>query len=643
MLVRMRRVDVVAPRSQAPQLLRALHRAGVLHLVPFDAPPGVDPAVFRAEAASGEETALAQRLGWLSELAGWLGPAAPPIELSAELWTLDDTALTDAATAMEPVRDAAGTLAAELASVEGELARLARHRELISALEGVVGRLPALPGYGLIAVVVPVRYRAVLDMLQTELESLTGGRCGLITAELAGERVTAVLVYPGRLTAEVHAMLSGRELDELALPESLTGVPFAELVPHLLDQERALRQRSEVLRQQLASLAARHAPRVAALQLVLRDRIAEADALRHTGASDHLVVVSGWIPARRLPALRALLDREIGSTAIVTERALEESDLEHAPVALDNGRLIRPFQSLAAFVSLPRYGSLDPTPFLAITFPVFVGLMVGDAGYGLLMLGLLLWARRRWRDRPLMGIVWPIAGLAAGATILFGILFGEWFGDAGHSLLGIGPLWLDRRQAVLPMLELTVAIGVAQIGLGLALGIVNAALLGHRKALIARSAQLASMAAVLVTLAWLARLLPPAAGFTAVAVLCGGLIVLVISHGMEGPIELLGTVGNVLSYARLMAIGLASVMLAAVANHLGAMTENLLLGLLVAGALHTLNIVMGFFDSSVQGLRLHYVEFFSKFVEPGQVRYVPFVSGLDTLARGRGLRTMGGP
>ena len=77
-----------------------------------------------------------------------------------------------------------------------------------------------------------------------------------------------------------------------------------------------------------------------------------------------------------------------------------------------------------------------------------------------------------------------------------------------------------------------------------------------------------------------------------------------------------------------MAIGLASVMLALGANELGDLAGNLLVGGTVALLLHTLNIGLGFFDASIQGLRLHYVEFFTKFVEPGGVRFSPFTSAL---------------
>ncbi len=81
----------------------------------------------------------------------------------------------------------------------------------------------------------------------------------------------------------------------------------------------------------------------------------------------------------------------------------------NAPVAFENRSVLRPFEPLASFVSMPRYGSLDPTPFLAVTFPVFVGLMVGDIGYGLILLAVLAWARRRWPRSSLLSQVLPIA------------------------------------------------------------------------------------------------------------------------------------------------------------------------------------------------------------------------------------------
>ena len=84
------------------------------------------------------------------------------------------------------------------------------------------------------------------------------------------------------------------------------------------------------------------------------------------------------------------------------------------------------------------------------------------------------------------------------------------------------------------------------------------------------------------------------------------------------------TVGNILSYARLMAIGMASVILAMVANRLGGAFEFAIIGIIVAVLLHTLNVVLAMFSPSIHSVRLHLVEFFSKFYEGGGMVYKPF-------------------
>ncbi len=96
-----------------------------------------------------------------------------------------------------------------------------------------------------------------------------------------------------------------------------------------------------------------------------------------------------------------------------------------------------------------------------------------------------------------------------------------------------------------------------------------------------------------------------------------------LTHGLMLPLEVLGTVGNILSYARIMAVGTASAVLALLANHFGSMIENLVLAGIVVALIHALNLVLGIVDPTIQGLRLHYVEFFSKFHITGGRPYLP--------------------
>lgn len=643
----MRRIDIVAPRSGADAVLRAIHRAGVLHLAPFEQPPGAGPTVFgihRRPAAAPPvrlATPYDASLDRVSELAGLLAVPDAPWPLVESLWELDAAALSARIATLEPVARRAAELAGERVRLRGEATRLGGYRRLIDGLRGAVGHLPSIHGYGSMGIVLHARYRAIVGLIREELESLTDGRCEVIAADFGPDRVAAFLLYPVRLAPDVHALLGGRDLEEVTLPESLAGVPFAELGPRLAAEEAAVRQRIGETEGALADIAATHGPLVAALQLVLGDRIAEARVLAEAGSSEHLVVVGGWVPEAHIDALRGMLEREVGPDVLVMERPGTRTD-PSAPVALENRRAFRAFEPLASFVMLPRYGTLDPTPAVALSFPVFVGLMVGDVAYGLILLALLLLARRRWRTSPAMAILWPVGSLAALSTIAFGVLFGEWFGDAGRRMFGIQPVWFDRREDPLALLVIAVSIGFAQIVIGIVLGIVNATLMRRRREAIARSALLASLFAVGGALAFAAGYVSAPIGGVALVMLVGALVVLTASLGIAGPIEVMGTLGNVVSYARLMAIGLASVMLALVANRIGGLFENVIVGVLIAAVFHALNIALGYFDSSVQGLRLQYVEFFSKFVEPGGVRYEPFVSVLRDVNRDLGRGMTGG-
>ena len=635
MLVQMRRVDIIAPRTSAARVLRSVHRAGVVHLATFEPLPGA--GVFGTERPVRRDRvgpcgAAMLRIAELTEL---LARPAAPGPLVDELWELDEDALTARVDALDGVASQASALAGELLRLRAEAARLAGYRQIIEGLRGAVGHLPSVRGYGSTGIVVRSRYRAVVSLIREELEGLTDGRCEVLSADIDADRVAAVLIYPLRVATEVRNLVGGRDLEEVTLPESLAAVPFDELAPRLAADEAAIHSREATVEGELDRLATVHGPLVAALKLVLGDRLAEARVLDEAGHSDHLVAVCGWLPADRIEGLRARLVEEVGPEVLVAERP-SDPIARSTPVAFENRRVVRAFEPLSSFIAMPRYGTIDPTPALAFVFPIFVGLMVGDVGYGLALLAILAVARRHWRGSPVMATVWPIGALAALATILFGVLFGEWFGDAGQTLVGLEPLWFDRREAITSMLLLALGIGVAQIGFGLVLGIVNATRLRHRREAAGRAALLASLSAMVVTLASVGGYLPVWAGQLGVVTLLICLVVLAATLGLGGPLEMMGVVGNVLSYARLMAIGLASVMLALIANRMGGLAESVVIGFVIAAVFHVMAFVLGFFDASVQGLRLQYVEFFSKFAEPSGVRYEPFVSVVGARDRALG-------
>jgi len=292
-------------------------------------------------------------------------------------------------------------------------------------------------------------------------------------------------------------------------------------------------------------------------------------------------------------------------------------------VVLSNPRLFRPFETVIRLMPLPRYGTIDPTPFVAVFFPAFFGLMVGDVGYGVMLaaLGLILHARSK--PNTLLRNVAEMIGPCALFSIIAGFLFGEAFGDLGKRVFGLRPIAFSREEALLPFLLLAVALGAVHILLGLGLAVASNLRRHPRRAL---GSGLSALMIVFIICALLAavHVLPKGFFTPAVIALLVAFPFLIVFEGLVGPIELLSTLGNILSYARIMALGVASVMLAVVANRMVGAIGSVAVGVVFALLFHLVNFAIALFSPTIHALRLQYVEFFGKFYSPGGRRYEPF-------------------
>jgi V/A-type H+-transporting ATPase subunit I len=215
-----------------------------------------------------------------------------------------------------------------------------------------------------------------------------------------------------------------------------------------------------------------------------------------------------------------------------------------------------------------------------------------------------------------------VAGACAVFAIIFGVLFGEYFGDLGRRWLGLEPAWMDREEAIVPFLVLSIALGLVHVVLGLVLGALSSARTEPRLA-IGRGLSAVMIVLILVAILAAMEIFPHALLNPAVIALLIAFPILVVLEGVIAPVELLSTLGHILSYARIMALGTASVMLAIVANRMAGAMGSVVVGVLFALLFHLVNFALGLFTPTIHALRLHYVEFFGTFYSPGGVRYAP--------------------
>ncbi len=511
--------------------------------------------------------------------------------------------------------------------LEERLGSLPRYEATLRQLLPLMPAIMDLEHFAVTAVWVERRYQPALEIIIRQLTELTEGLCEVMSRDVGQDILAAVLIFPKTQVEAVNRLLGQENITQIRLPAEFTGQPFEKALTNIRQRLQAIPRELAEIEAQQETLAHRWRPRLLTWQALLRDHLAQIDVCSHFGQTDHTFVIEGWVPRRRLAETEAGLAREIGDEVIVTELSVGAEEEKLAPVMFDNPALVKPFEPLVGLLALPRYGGFDPTPLMALFFPLFFGVILGDVAYGLILLALMIYLRQRFRARPTMRSLADVMIMGSLWSIVFGFLYGEVFGTLGEAL-GLRPLWFDRGHDVQALFLLTIGIGAGHIVLGLCLGVWLALRRRSRHEVIEKAATLVSLAALFLIVAVLADYLPSSFFTPAVATLVVGLATLIYSLGgmglLLGPLELVGTLGNILSYLRLAAIGLSSIYLAQVANELAGIAGNLLVGIIIAGLFHALNILLGAFSPTIQSLRLHYVEFFGKFYEGGGRPFRPF-------------------
>ncbi|BDG06093.1 V-type ATP synthase subunit I [Anaeromyxobacter oryzae] len=623
MILPMARVEILGPRDLLPRTLEILQAQGVLELrAPRAAAPGVAP-LRPAEPvpdAAGRQARLADALARIDALAARLGP---PHAAAATACTVLPAPGTEALVAR------LAALAEELDGLEARRAALAEERVATERFSDLVVALAPLR-HGLEAAAEPELHGlvlrtdpAALRLLEAEVARITAGTAELQSRALDAERTGILIAVPRAHAKAVAALLYERGVDEVRLPAAYAGRRLVDVLLLLAARARALPGEIAQLDAERAALAAEWAPALAHARGEAEAARDQLEAAGRCGQTRFAFVAAGYMPVERVPALLAAARGVLGDRVAVSARPPEPGEWHEVPVVLRNRRWIRPFELLLALVPLPRYGSLDPTPWLALTFPLFFGLVLGDLAFGAAGIAVALVLRRRGTGGALGRDVAWIALWCSVSAALFGAVFGEALGELGAHV-GIHPILLDRRRAILALLWLAVGVGGAHVALGMVLGVVSALRGGHVREALARAAKLGVLASAAVGgLAAVGAI--PRVALTPAAVAGGGaLIAAVLAEGPLAALELVLGVGNVLSYARLMALGLASVMLAEVANGIASGLRPAALGLAIAVLLHAVNFTLGLLSPAIAALRLHYVEFFEKFYDPGGAPFRPF-------------------
>ena len=418
------------------------------------------------------------------------------------------------------------------------------------------------------------------------------------------------------------------------------GIP-KDILVDLEAQLTELQSEKQKSEEDLADLRKKHIEYILASDEYLSIETQKAEAPLRFATTKNTFIVEGWVPTKDLGLIQSDLDGATNGHVIVTADSSEAVDVEKVPIALKNPLPSKPLEVLVRAFSLPKYNEIDPTKLMTFMYPALFGLMLGDIGYGLLVIALGLLVSRVIKSQGMRDLA--MIGVYAGVfSVIFGFIFNEFFGvePFGHKglLTFIEYPAVPRLDNVLTLLIVTFIIGLLMLTLGYVLGFVNEYRQhGLKHAVFAKVSWLMMLWGGAIAVALVLPALSSGSGIQLSLGLIAGLVLLVVGfilmimgEGAIGLTEVPTLLSNVLSYSRLLSIGVSSTGIALAVNKLSdALFFSkggifVIFGVLLLIAGHAINTVLGILDSGLQALRLHYVEFFTKFYRGGGMKYIPF-------------------
>lgn len=369
-------------------------------------------------------------------------------------------------------------------------------------------------------------------------------------------------------------------------------------------------------------------------------------AINSLGMTENTMIISGYIPKKYVSGL--IREFESKYTAAISVSEPEED--EDVPVKLENGKFSEPVEGITEMYALPNKRDVDPSAVMAFFYYLFFGMMLSDAGYGLVMLIGTTIALKKFSVEGSLKRSLVMFRNCGVSTLIWGALFGSWFGDLPQIIasnffgktIATTALWFEPLDDPIKLLLFSFALGIAHLFLGL--GVNFKILWSEGRRLDAVCDVIPVYIAVLGAAPMAASILTNVPDvYTEIGkyLLIIGAIAIVLTSGRSGKNVFMrffggiyglyniatGYLSDILSYSRLLALGLATGSIAGVINLIAVMPQNTVLKavmLIVVGiAGHTANLGINLLGAYVHADRLQFVELFSKFYEGGGRAFKP--------------------
>ncbi|RDI96573.1 V-type ATP synthase subunit I [Meiothermus sp. QL-1] len=664
----MEKLIVAGPKRLARTLLAELQKAGVVHIDPLRPEELGEYRLSPAEEAELRrwEAVASQAEQSMSVLGLPVGPGAEAFAGSLE----------EAEATLRPIAERALILGKERALLEEEIQAIELFGPVAERLAGLVQGLDQSRWLAVLPFL--LARPEELEPVRKALEQALPGRYVLEAEPLANQLVAAVVVRRAELEA-ARSVLSRLGLAELRFPGVYGSLSIGAAAARMKERAKLAPEELLGIREEVEKLAREAKGVLAELWTRAKDEVARYKAASDLAAGRYGVALMGWVPQKAKGRVEEALARLRDQVVYTFEPVDEHHEGHQVPVTLENPAWARPFELLHGFLNTPRYGSYDPTLMIAVFFPLFFGIVVGDIGIGLLFLLVALWLAGKSRrgetlridflgaafGPDVLGKLAVVGKWMAGWAVFWGFLYGEFFGtfleklrlpgvfglkDGWRVFYPTGPAYdpekyyglfpilinrLDFSQTASGLMVFAIAFGVIQVlyafFLRMRLGLQH----GHMKHFWEGFGYLSGLVG-LVAFAYnfLTQANSPLLNGVFAVGMALFLVGVFFSRELLMIAELPGKGGQILSYIRLYAVGVAGGVLASLANQVGfSLAERFgfvggVFGFLVGLVLIAAIIIITTLGHVIQPIRLLWIEFstnFGFFEESGRP-YKPFKS-----------------
>jgi V/A-type H+-transporting ATPase subunit I len=622
-------VTIAVLKERTENVVSRLLKSGVFHPVDIR---GIEEGMedisqFQIEKEYSLYESLQSRLGEITKKTGIT--LSPKKELKSFSYDEADKSLGRAEEAVKPLMTEKEDLIARLNTKEAMLSRLEEYAPFS------INRPPS--SYSFLKAEMGSIEEKNLPVLERSLKDIPhivypfkkeGARASLLFIGLRRDR---------ELLDKVLRDLGWIKLDQKQEPQELS----KEVVKKIKNEIDVCKNNIETVNLNLGKLKDELREGLSDIEAYVTVKKSLLEAKRYSCVTEKTALISGWVPRSEMARIVDEVKRSDPSSYI-EERKAEELDIpkEEIPVKLKHTKIFKPFELLIGAYGIPRYGTIDPTIFVAISFLIMFGAMFGDLGHGLVLsvVSLFLWKSKLEKVRQAGTLIF-YCGVS---SCVFGMLYGSFFGYEFPSL------WIKPMRNIIEIFKISILFGVVMITGGILLNVVNAFKdRDYIKAIFDKAGLIAGVI-YWAGIALVSKMLVSKTGFQPVYVIvflaCMGLLFLkplvelivkkkrepVLTAFMESTIDILeivmGYLANTVSFIRIAAFALAHAglflsifELSRIMKGVGGAAASLVV--MVLG--NILIILLEGLVVSIQSLRLNYYEFFSKFFMSGKRFYKP--------------------